>query len=68
VVLKRRRSSIKLLETLISPILYVNKNLHEPADKFVGLVQSKPLSSFFILQNKLVSLVPSQPTNLSAGS
>jgi hypothetical protein len=46
----------------------LNKNLHEPANKFVGLVQSKPTSLCFILQNKFVSLVPSQPTSLLAGS
>jgi hypothetical protein len=45
-----------------------NKNHHEPADKFVGLVQSKPTSLCFILQNNFVGLVPSQPTNLLAGS
>jgi hypothetical protein len=45
----------------------LNKNLHEPADKFVGLVQSKPTSLCFILQNKFVGLVPSQPTKLVGG-
>jgi hypothetical protein len=46
----------------------LNKNLREPADKFVGLVQSKPTSLCIILQNKFVGLVPSQLTNLLAGS
>jgi hypothetical protein len=45
----------------------LNKNLHEPADKFVSLVQSKLTSLCYILQNKFVNLVPSQPTNLLAG-
>jgi hypothetical protein len=42
----------------------LNKNLHEPANKFVGLVQSKPTSLCFILQNKFVGLVQSKPTSL----
>jgi hypothetical protein len=30
--------------SITSPVLYVNKNLLEPANKFVGLVQSQPTS------------------------
>jgi hypothetical protein len=51
-----------------SEVIHKDVSCHKPADKFVGLVQSKPTSLCYILQNKFVGLVPSQPTNLSAGS